>query len=141
MGYHEKKMFRRTSKPVLCFRDPDETFAIFNEEYDCDSFLSAMNSLHPCLAFTFEKETHGKLLFLDLLLVNVDSKFLMSIYTLESFWSPKTEDESYWNPIAPGSVYLRQTQTTIRAEQHPNYSSQKWLPRQCYLARYVQGYH
>ena len=59
--YYEKKLFRLNNKPVLYFHYVDDTFAIFNEESDCDSFLSALNSLHLCLTFTFEKEADGKL--------------------------------------------------------------------------------
>ena len=53
------------------------TFAIFNKESHCDSLLTAINSSHHCLNFTFEKEVDGKLLFLDVLVEKADPNFFM----------------------------------------------------------------
>ena len=41
----------------------DNTFAIFNNEEDCKTFLTHFNSLHPSLRFTYKKESET-LLFL-----------------------------------------------------------------------------
>ena len=37
----------------LCFRYAEDTFSIFNEKSGGDSFLVAVNSLHPCLTVIF----------------------------------------------------------------------------------------
>jgi len=44
------------------------TFAVFNNEDDCNAFLSHLNSLHPSLLFTHEKESNHSLPFLDVFL-------------------------------------------------------------------------
>ena len=48
----------------------DETFALFNTEQDASSFFSYINSQHPNIKFTMEKEENHKLPFLDVLLDN-----------------------------------------------------------------------
>ena len=55
VGYYESLLFRTVKKPPMYYRYVDITFAIFNSENDCDEFLHQLNSLHPCLRFTFEK--------------------------------------------------------------------------------------
>ena len=81
VGYYEKKLFWRNNKPVLYFRYIDDTFAICNEKFVCDSFLAALNSLHPCLTFTFVKEADEKLSFLDVMVEKAKSEFFTSVRT------------------------------------------------------------
>ena len=40
-------------------------FSIFRAEADADQFFLALNSLHPALKFTMEKEADQTLSFLD----------------------------------------------------------------------------
>ena len=46
------------------------TFALFNTEQDALSFFSYINSQHPNIKFTMEREENQKLPFLDVLLDN-----------------------------------------------------------------------
>ena len=132
----------------LYFRYVDDNFPSFNKEFNSHSFLTALNSLHACLTSIFEKEANGKLSYPDVLVQKADSDFLRSIqkktiftgqYTLHvgSLWPSKTENQSYWNHRAQRSVYVQEIQTITRAGRHQSYSQQKWLPRQCYLFKYV----
>ena len=52
VGCYEKELFQQTSKPVLNIGYVDDTFPSINEESNCGSFATRMNSSHPCLTFT-----------------------------------------------------------------------------------------
>ena len=47
----------------------DDTLAVFENEEDADRFLNYLNSLHPNIKFTCDKEVSDKLPLLDLLLI------------------------------------------------------------------------
>ena len=65
IGYYEEKLFSQTQKPPAYFTYVDGTFAIFDHEAKADKFLTKLNSFHPSLKFTFEKEKGKCLSFLD----------------------------------------------------------------------------
>ena len=62
-----------------------ETFDIFEKKIDCDVFLNQLNSLHPSLTCTHEKEIEGKLPFLDVLVEKSNKRFLTSAYGKPTF--------------------------------------------------------
>ena len=74
VGYQKQKLFNVVSRPLAYFRYVDDTFAVFNNEDDCNAFLSHLNSLHPSLRFTHEKESNHALPFLDVLVERRDSE-------------------------------------------------------------------
>jgi len=51
----------------MYYRYMDDTFIVFDNERECDLFLEQLNSLHPSLQFTFEKECNQSLPFLDVM--------------------------------------------------------------------------
>ena len=55
VGYYEALLFKRVNKPLMYYRYVDDTFAVFNDEDECNGFFSHLNSLYPLLRFTFEK--------------------------------------------------------------------------------------
>ena len=63
----------------------DDTFVIFDNESDCDTFLGNLNKLHPALQFTSEKEIINGLAFLDVLVEKQDGKFLTTVYRKPTF--------------------------------------------------------
>ena len=71
----------------------DDTFAVFNDEDKCNEFFSHLNSLHPLLLFTFEKECNRILPFLDVLVEKNDHEFVTSIYRKPTF----TGQYIFWN--------------------------------------------
>ena len=85
VGYQEEKLFIDNNQPVIYFRYVDETFAMFDDEFNCNQFLKQLNSLHQSLTFTHEKEVNGKLPFLDALVEKCNTKFLISVYWKPSF--------------------------------------------------------
>ena len=53
---------------------------MFNSEQDADEFFKFLNSRHPNIKFTFEKQKDDKLAFLDILISKTDQNFCTSIY-------------------------------------------------------------
>ena len=89
VGYQEAKLFNIAKRPLVYFRYVDDTFSVFNNEEDCNTFFIHLNSLHPSLRFTYEKESNHSLPFLDVLVERHDSEFLSS-----------------GNPPSPASIYV-----------------------------------
>ena len=81
MGHHEKNWIKDFSgqKPLFYRIYVDDIFALFNNENEANTFLSYLNSRHNSIKFTVEKETDGKLSFLDVLMDN-SNKLITSIY-------------------------------------------------------------
>ena len=80
VGYYKSQVFHTTSKPEMYRLYMDDTFVVFSNENECDLFLDSLNSLHPSLRFTFDKESNLALPFLDVLVEKSLSKFITSIY-------------------------------------------------------------
>ena len=98
VGYYETLLFNNnTKKPLMYHRYVDDTFVAFDNERDCDEFLSRLNSLHPSLLFTFEKESNNSLPFLDVLVEKSGSDFITSIYRKPTF----TGQYLRWNSFSP----------------------------------------
>ena len=83
--YYEALLFKRVNKPLMYYRYVNDTFAAFNDEDECSEFFSHLNSLHPSLHFTFEKECNRTLPFFDVLVEKNDHKFVTSIYKKLAF--------------------------------------------------------
>ena len=77
----------------------DDTFAMFEDEFNCNRFLKQLNSLHQSLIFTHEKEVNGKLPFLDVLVEKSNTKFLTSFYRKPSF----SGQYNRWDSFGPKS--------------------------------------
>ena len=81
----------------MYYRYVDDTFVIFHDEKHCDSFLSKLNSLHPALQFTHEKECNLTLPFLDVLVGKTESEFFTAVYRKPTF----TGQYLRWNSFSP----------------------------------------
>ena len=97
VGYYKALLFKRVNKPLMYYRYVDDTFAVFNDEDECNEFFSHLNSLHPSLRFTFEKECNRTLPFLDVLVEKNDDEFVTSIYRKPTF----TGQYIRWNSFCP----------------------------------------
>ena len=67
VGCQEVKLFSNTYKPLAYLHYVDDTSASFNNEDDCNNFLTHLDSPHPSLSFIQEKEYNCNLSFLDVL--------------------------------------------------------------------------
>ena len=80
LGHYENIWLTKYQGPSLPFtrRYVNDTFCLFNTEHDVISFLDFLNSQHPSIKFTMEKETHKVLAFLDICINNKDPSCLFT---------------------------------------------------------------
>ena len=65
---------------LLYYGYVDHIICFFNSEEDPNEFFKFVNSQHPNIKFTFEKQKDDKLAFLDVLTSKTDQNFCTSIY-------------------------------------------------------------
>ena len=97
VGYYEALLFKRVNKLLMYYRYVDDTFAVFNDNDECNKFFFHLNSLHPSLRFTFETECNRTLPFLDVLVEKNDHEFVTAIYRKPTF----TGQYIRWNSFCP----------------------------------------
>ena len=89
MGHHEKLWLENLKGSEILFyrRYVDDTFCLFHSEHDAVFFFfDYINSRHPNIRFTTEKELNRKLLFLDVLIDNSDTNSLLTrVYRKKTF--------------------------------------------------------
>ena len=81
LGYHENmwlKNYQNLSVPFYR-RYVDGTFCVFNTENEAKLFFNFVNSQHPSIKFTMEKETNEILAFLDVCIDNNDPSCLKTL--------------------------------------------------------------
>ena len=74
MGYNEQKWLELDHGRLVKFyrRHVDDIFCVFESEHQALTFLDFLNSQHPTLNFTIEKEHMKQLPFLDVLSTRSD---------------------------------------------------------------------
>ena len=80
LGHYENIWLNKYQGPTVHFyrRYVDDTFCLFNTEHDAISFFDFINSQHPSITFTMEKETNKVLAFLDICINNKDPSSLVT---------------------------------------------------------------
>ena len=139
VGYQEEKLFIDNNQPLIYIRHVDDTFAMFEDEFNCNRFLKQLNSLHQSLTFTHEKEVNGKLPFFNVLVEKSDTKFLTSIYQKPSF----SDQYNRWDSFGPksrknnllGTLVYRALVVHLKITPgnrfHSINSLLQWLSRKC----------
>ena len=86
---HEKRWLDQIQFCVVLLyrRYVDDIICLFNSEQDADEFFKFLNSEIPNIKFTFEKQKHDKLAFLDVLISKTDQNFCTSVYRKTCFFS------------------------------------------------------
>ena len=88
LGHHENIWLNKYQGPSLQVyrRYVDDTFCLFNNEQDALVFFDFLNSQHPNIKFTMEKESNKMLAFLDVCISNKDPcNLLTSVYRKITF--------------------------------------------------------
>ena len=82
VGFHEKRWVDQFQfcDVLLYRRHVDDTICLFNSEQDANEFFKLLNSQHPNIKFTFEKQKDDKLAFLDVLFSKTGQNFCTSVY-------------------------------------------------------------
>ena len=71
--------------PLFYSRYVDDTFLLFRDKYQADSFLEYANGLHSNIRFTIEYENDNRLPFLDILITRADDHFNTTIFRKKTF--------------------------------------------------------
>ena len=71
--------------PIFYRRYVDDCFLLFKDRSHADLFLNYLNNQHRNIKFTMEKESNGKLPFLDVLVHKDAGRFHTSVYRKPSF--------------------------------------------------------
>ena len=88
MGHHEKSWLENFDASEILFyrRYVDDTFCLFHSENDALLFFHYINSRHPNIRFTMEKEADHRIPFLDVLIDNNCSHApITSVYRKKTF--------------------------------------------------------
>ena len=102
-GFQFRFKFHPKKLSFMYHRYVDDTFVIFHDEKHCDSFLSKLNSIHPALQFTHEKECNLTFPFLDVLVGKTESEFFTAVYRKPTF----TGQYLRWNSFSPQKRKLK----------------------------------
>ena len=94
-GFYEEKLLSQISKPSTYFRYIDDTFAMFSNEEKSENFFNQLNSLHPSLKFTLEKEKNNCLPFFDVNVERTVTGFEISVYRKPTFTGQYLRWESF----------------------------------------------
>jgi hypothetical protein len=87
MTYIESKLedYEHNDKIKTYYRYVDDTFIVINgKERDADNLLEYVNSLHPNIKFTCEKENNFEISFLDVKIIRERTKFETTIFRKKS---------------------------------------------------------
>ena len=98
MGHHEKLWLKNFHGSTILFyrRYVDDTFWLFHSEHDATLFFNYINSRHPDIRFTMEKQVNHKLPFSDVLMDNNDpNSSLTSVYRKKTFTGLLTNNFSF----------------------------------------------
>ena len=72
-------------KPVFYRRYIDDIFVLFSSLDQAEKFKKYLSSKHPNINFSLEKETEGRLSFLDVNIFREKGKFVTSVYRRKTF--------------------------------------------------------
>ena len=73
----------------------DDIFVLFESEIQVEPFKDFMNTCHPKMKFTFEKEQNNCFNFLDVKVIREDNVFTTSVYRKPPFSAVYTHFDSY----------------------------------------------
>ena len=93
----------------MYYRYVDDTLCLFKNGKDADSFLIQLNSMHPSLKFTVEKESNHQLAFLDVFVHNISTAFLTSVYRKPTFSGLYT----IWDSFCPQQRKINLIKTLV----------------------------
>ena len=95
VGFHEERLLSKPTKPLVYFRYVDDTFCLFNDQTEANTFFSLLNGMHPALKYTYEGECNSSIAFLDVLVTKTPSSYHTSIYRKPTFTGLYTRWDSF----------------------------------------------
>ena len=109
VGYYENKLFQTINELFFYTRYVDDTFSSFRTKADADQFFLTLNSLHPALKFTMEKEANQTLSFLDVKVDKSEKQFQTSVYRKPTF----TGRYMRWDSFGPSERKTNLIETLV----------------------------
>ena len=85
LGYYEDVLFSSCKLPRYYKRYVDDTFVLFNSEFDAQEFYAQLKNLHEALVFTRKTEVGNQLPFLDVLVKHSDDGLITSVYRKKTY--------------------------------------------------------
>ena len=88
MSYYEDKWLSNCPndfKPILYKRYVDDSFLLFKDESHIAKFQEYLNSQHPNIKFTVERENNGSLPFLDVNVSRANNSFVTNVFRKKTF--------------------------------------------------------
>lgn len=86
LGHFEGSWLASSAQPVRFYRRyVDDIFCIVSDDFDSNAFLTHMNSRHPNIKFTVEKEVDGNIPFLDVSVTRDSSSVQTTVYRKPTF--------------------------------------------------------
>ena len=80
-AFEEKALESAVLRPRMWVRYVDDTFVLWPHEEDkLETFYRHLNSQHPSMQFTMEKESEGKISFLDVQITTKEGKLSTGVY-------------------------------------------------------------
>ena len=97
MGHNENLWLKdpKASKVILYKRYVDDIFCLFSYENEYQEFFDFINSQHPNIRFTFEKEHEGTLPFLDVFIRSMSNNFDTTTYYKKTYTGLLTSFSSF----------------------------------------------
>lgn len=97
--FHEDPVFEDVQREALYYQYMDDTFALFSDEHEAIKFFDQLESLHPFLGSTGEKESNSSLPFLAVFVERSGNVISTSVYQKPTFSDLYTD----WKSLVPKS--------------------------------------
>ena len=102
----------------------DDTFFLWPHQEDVQALMDPVNSIHPSIQFTMEKEQYNKLSFQKVLITRSDEDFSTSVYRKPTFTGQYPNFNSH-HPYNVKKGFVRCPQYRARAISS-NDTKKKW---------------
>ena len=104
-AFEKRALESAVLRPRLWLRYVDDTFVLWpHSAEELDAFQDRLNSQHPAIQFTMEKESDGKIAFLDVLVERKGSKLSTGVYRKKTHTDRYINFQSYHHPRVKSGV-------------------------------------
>ena len=121
-------------QPILYRRYVDDTYCIFENINQVESFLEYLNSQHPNIKFTHEVEENNSLAFLDVLVIHDGNGFATNLYRKKTLTGLYTNFES----LSPSKYKVNLVTVLVYRSFHICSSYAHFHDQLCNIKRFLQ---
>ena len=120
-AFEERALKSAVQRPRVWLRYVDDTFVIWpHGEDELDTFHNHLNNQHPSIQFTMEKESNGRIPFLDVLVERKEVRLSTKVYRKSTHTDRYIHFDSYHHPQVKSGVIscLRNRAEKICDQEH-----------------------